>query len=88
MLRNWLIWASIAVVGVAAAVESLQGGSKPEPERAGKSGAKAPEDELLSGPDVPAPGVLPGTLFVARSGSPVSATRPSSCASSATGAAR
>lgn len=64
MLRNALIVGALAAIAVAALVDTLHGGEAAAPAR----GPDEPQLRRLAGPDVPAPGALPGSLVVVEAG--------------------
>ncbi len=59
-LSTWLALAVVAIVGTAAAVTALRGGSEPMP----RTAAPGLDTASLTGPDVPATGLLSGTLVL------------------------
>lgn len=64
MLRNALIVGAVAAIAVAALVDTLHGGGGGK-ESTLPRGSEEAEPASLTGPDVPAPGALPGSLVLA-----------------------
>jgi hypothetical protein len=64
VLRNVLIVAAVAAIAVAAVVDTLHGGGGGE-ESTLPHGSEESQPAGLTGPDVPAPGGLPGALVIA-----------------------
>jgi hypothetical protein len=66
VLRTWAVVIAVGALAVAATVDAIRGG----PEDASEAAKRASEreqsrgDELLSGPDSPLPGALPGRLVL------------------------